>query len=70
MLVKTFKPQAYRSYSQLLLQDTFPAETFVNAGEKLLQPDYEPRFKAIYREEDLEQGQAIARLGLFSFNRL
>lgn len=43
------------------LQDVFPKDAFTAAGAKLLQPDYEPRYKILYREADLEQGQAIAR---------
>jgi hypothetical protein len=42
-------------------QDSFPVELFTNAGAKLLQPASDPRYKAIFREDDLEQGQAIAR---------
>lgn len=44
-------------------QDVFPKEVFQCAGAKLLQPEYEPKYKAIYREADLEAGQAIARYG-------
>lgn len=36
---------------------------FVNAGRKLLEPDYDPKYKLIYREEDLEAGQPIVRDG-------
>ena len=36
-------------------------DTFTNAGAKLLMPESEPRFKAIFREADLEHGEAIAR---------
>lgn len=39
----------------------FPKEVFQSSGAKLLQPDYEPKYKAIFREQDLEAGQAIAR---------
>ena len=42
-------------------QDVFPKEVFQSSGAKLLQPDYAPKYKAIYREADLEAGQAIAR---------
>jgi hypothetical protein len=41
----------------------FPLDVFTNAGLKLLQPESEPRYKAIFRDEDLESGQAIARDG-------
>lgn len=44
-----------------LAQDCFPKEVFINGGLKLLEPDYDPKYKAIYREEDLEAGQAVAR---------
>jgi hypothetical protein len=47
-------------------QDVFPKEVFQSCGAKLLQPDYEPRYKAIYREADLEAGQAVARYGSIS----
>ena len=51
----------------LLKKDVFPKEVFMGAGEKLLQPQYEPKFKAIFREPDLEAGQAIARYTLTYF---
>lgn len=41
----------------------FPKEVFQSGGTKLLEPEYEPRYKAVFREQDLEAGQAIARLG-------
>ena len=44
-----------------ILQDVFPKETFQGGGGKLLQPDYEPRYKKVFREADLEAGQAVAR---------
>ena len=49
--------------TKLCTKDSFPAETFQLGGLKLLQPDYEPRYKKLYREEDLENGQAIVREG-------
>jgi hypothetical protein len=48
---------------KLCNKENFPVETFTNAGAKLLQPDYNPRYKALYREEDLEAGQAVVRDG-------
>ena len=47
----------------MISQDVFPTETFMNGGAKLLQPDYDPRYKLLFRECDLEQGQAIVREG-------
>jgi hypothetical protein len=41
----------------------FPKETFINGGLKLLGPEYDPKYKYIYREEDLESGQAVSRDG-------
>lgn len=46
---------------KLCKKDCFPKETFIKSGRALLEPDYDPRYKHIYREEDLESGQAIAR---------
>ncbi len=43
--------------TKLCKKDTFPSETFREAGKKLLPEKY----KQIFREEDLEHGQAIAR---------
>jgi hypothetical protein len=48
---------------KLCHKDSFPCDLFTNAGQKLLQPDYNPRYKALYREADLEQGEAIVRDG-------
>jgi hypothetical protein len=39
----------------------FPKEVFQLAGYKLLQPEYDPIYKLLFREADLEAGQAIAR---------
>lgn len=49
--------------TKLCKKDVFPKEVFIEGGRKLLQPDYDPKYKKIYREEDLESGQAIAREG-------
>jgi hypothetical protein len=35
---------------KLCHKDSFPADLFVNSGQKLLQPTSNPRYKAIYRE--------------------
>lgn len=48
---------------KLCKKETFPADTFTNAGAKLLQPVSDPRYKLLFREEDLEHGQAVARDG-------
>jgi hypothetical protein len=48
---------------KLCHKDSFPSDLFVNSGQKLLQPTSNPRYKALYREADLEQGQAIVRDG-------
>ena len=39
----------------------FPREVFIEGGQKLLGPPYEPRYKALFRETDLEHGEAIVR---------
>ena len=39
----------------------FPVDVFQQGGARLLQPANEPRFKLLFRENDLEHGQAIAR---------
>ena len=45
-------------------RDVFPLELFQNGGLKLLDTyQGKPRFESVFREEDLEQGQAIAREG-------
>jgi putative exporter of polyketide antibiotics len=38
-----------------------PKEVFQAAGRKLLQPEKDPKYKALFREVELEAGQAIAR---------
>jgi hypothetical protein len=38
-----------------------PKEVFQAAGRKLLQPERDPKYKAVFREAELEAGQAIAR---------
>ena len=48
---------------KLCSKDAFPVEVFQNGGAKLLQPDYDPRYKKLYRPEDLEHGEAIVREG-------
>lgn len=48
---------------KLCKKDVFPSETFMHGGAKLLLPDYDPRYKVLYREHDLEQGEAIVRDG-------
>lgn len=48
---------------KLCNKTVFPLDTFTNAGLKLLMPESEPRFKAIFREEDMESGQCISREG-------
>mmetsp|Transcript_17336 Transcript_17336/g.29311 ORF Transcript_17336/g.29311 Transcript_17336/m.29311 type:complete len:434 (-) Transcript_17336:159-1460(-) len=48
---------------KLCKKNVFPKETFQQAGAKLLGPDYDPKYKAVFREPDLEAGQAIAREG-------
>eukprot|EP00981_Chlorochromonas_danica_P002209 scaffold437_cov168-Ochromonas_danica.AAC.26 len=47
--------------TKLCKKDVFPKDVFINAGKKLLEPDYDPKYKQIYREEDLESGQAVVR---------
>jgi hypothetical protein len=49
--------------TKLCKKDTFPKEVFINGGLKLVQADYDPKYKYLYREEDLEQGQKIVRDG-------
>ncbi len=44
-----------------VLQDVFPKDVFTYGGLKLLGPDYDPAYKKIYRENDLESGEAVAR---------
>ncbi len=48
-------------YKIKLCKDVFPKEVFINGGLKLLEPDYDPKYKHIYRDEDLEAGQKIVR---------
>lgn len=49
--------------TKLCKKDVFPKEVFQQGGLKLLQPDYDPKYKYIYREEDMEAGQAVVRDG-------
>eukprot|EP01038_Epipyxis_sp_PR26KG_P012847 gene12847-17221_t len=49
--------------TKLCKKNVFPKETFIESGRKLLQPEYDPRYKHIYKEPDLESGQAIVRDG-------
>ena len=46
-----------------LHQDVFPSDVFVNAGKKLLQPPSSPKYKTLFRESELEHGQAVVRPG-------
>lgn len=48
---------------KLCKKDVFPVDVFQQGGARLLQPANEPRFKLLFRENDLEHGQAIAREG-------
>lgn len=48
---------------KLCKKDSFPVEVFTNAGAKLLQPTNEPRYRLLFREADLEHGQAVVREG-------
>lgn len=52
--------------NKLCKKDTFPKESLVHAGQKLLEPEYEPMYKLIYRQADLESGEAIVRDGFAS----
>ena len=54
---------------KLCKKDVFPVDTFTNAGKRLMQngPDGEPRYKQLFREEDLEAGQACVRGDTFRF---
>ena len=46
---------------KLCKKDCFPNETMVDAGRKLLSPAFEPRYRLIFREEDLEEGKAVLK---------
>jgi hypothetical protein len=48
---------------KLCKKDTFPADVFQEWGHKLLGPKSNPRYKLLYREEDMDSGtgDAIAR---------
>jgi hypothetical protein len=48
---------------KLCHKDVFPTEVFVGAGKRLLQPPSNPKYKALFRESELEHGQAIVRDG-------
>lgn len=41
---------------KLCKKDTFPADVFQDWGRKLFAPKSNPRYKALYREEDLDSG--------------
>ena len=46
---------------KLCKKDSFPNETMVEAGRKLFSPPFEPRYKLIFREDDLEQGEIVLK---------
>ena len=48
---------------KLCKKTVFPADVFTDAGRRLLGngPEGEPRYKAIFREEDLDSGQACVK---------
>ena len=49
---------------KLCKKNTFPVEAFINSGRKLLEVYMgSPRYKELFREEDLEAGEAVAREG-------
>jgi hypothetical protein len=48
---------------KLCKKDVFPLDTFTDSGRKLLRPALNPKYKLIFREEDLEEGQAVVRDG-------
>lgn len=54
---------------KLCKKDTFPVDVFQKAGQRLVSkaPSGEPRYAAVYREGDLEAGQAVAREEAFRF---
>ena len=41
----------------------FPTDVFQQGGLKLLSPPHNPRYKALFREEELESGVAVCRDG-------
>jgi len=48
---------------KLCKKDVFPIESFQDSGAKLLNPKSNPKYKLIFREEDLENGEAVLRDG-------
>ena len=42
--------------NNLCKKDVFPIDCFANGGQKLSLPYSEPRFKALFRPEDVDQG--------------
>ena len=51
---------------KLCKKDVFPNDTFIDSGKRLIKSSVSPKYKLLYREEDLEQGEAVVRDG-FSF---
>lgn len=51
---------------KLCKPDGFPKQAFQEAGKKLMGPDYDPVYKHIFREDELEQGEAIVRDGFYT----
>ncbi len=50
--------------AKMCKKDIFPSEFFINSGKKLLDSNgITERYKLLFREEDLEHGEAIARDG-------
>ena len=46
---------------KLCKKDVFPNETMVEGGKKLLSPPYEPRYRLLFRDEDLENGEIVVK---------
>ena len=51
---------------KLCKKDVFPNESMMEAGARLKQPAFDPRYKLLFREADLEEGEAILRDGFYT----
>jgi len=49
--------------TKLCKKEVFPSDIFQQAGMKLKGPAHAPRYKALFKEDELVQGQAIIKEG-------
>ncbi len=45
---------------KLCKKDVFPKDSFIKGGLKLLEPESDPKYKALFRTEDMEDTSGVA----------